>query len=64
MKTKTFSSALLLLLVSAYVVHYFRLENAVQRWYHLGNRLDQLAGRPTPCYEGGEIRRGGESPGS
>ena len=38
-----FALCLLLLgLVSAYLVHYFRLENGVQRWYHLA---DQLRGR-------------------
>ena len=31
---------LLLGLTSAYLVHYFRLENGVQRWYHLQDRLD------------------------
>ncbi len=36
--------ALLLLLVVAYVVHYFRLENGVQRWYHLANQLDEKRG--------------------
>jgi len=40
-----FAMALLLLgLVSAYVVHYFRLENGVQRWYHLANRIDEKLG--------------------
>jgi cell division protein FtsW (lipid II flippase) len=37
-------SLLLLVLVSAYLVHYFRLENGVQRWYHLANRLHEKAG--------------------
>lgn len=32
-------SLLLLGLVSAYLVHYFRLENGVQRWYHLADEL-------------------------
>jgi CHASE2 domain-containing sensor protein len=40
-----FAMALLLLvLVAAYVVHYFRLENGVQRWYHLANRIDEKLG--------------------
>lgn len=39
-------SALLLVLTAAYVVHYFRLENGVQRLYGLSLRLDErLAGR-------------------
>lgn len=38
--------ALVLLgLFSGYVVHYFRLENGVQRWYQLANRLDEKLGR-------------------
>ena len=37
-------ASLLLVLVSAYVVHYFRLENGVQRWYHLSNRIDEKLG--------------------
>ncbi len=35
-------SLLLLGLVSAYLVHYFRLENGVQRWYHLADELARL----------------------
>jgi membrane-bound metal-dependent hydrolase YbcI (DUF457 family) len=39
-------AALLLLLAAAYVLHYFRLENGVQRLYRLSRRLDErLAGR-------------------
>ena len=37
-------AGLLLVLVAAYVVHYFRLENGVQRWYHLSNRVDEKRG--------------------
>lgn len=41
-------AALLLALTGAYVLHYFRLENGVQRWYRLSDRLDQkLAGAPS-----------------
>ncbi len=32
-------AALLLVLLAAYLVHYFRLENGVQRCYHLANRI-------------------------
>jgi hypothetical protein len=40
-------AALLLGLTAAYVLHYFRLENGVQRLYGLSLRLDErLAGRP------------------
>lgn len=44
-------SALLLGLVSAYLVHYFRLENGVQRWYHLSNALDEQRGVVHARYE-------------
>jgi hypothetical protein len=37
-------SLLLLGLTAVYVVHYFRLENGVQRWYHLANRIDEKLG--------------------
>jgi hypothetical protein len=32
-------------------VHYFRLENGVQRWYELANRIDQQLGRVSQSYE-------------
>ncbi len=44
-------AALLLVLVCAYVVHYFHLENGVQRWYHLSNRIDERVGRVSQRYE-------------
>jgi hypothetical protein len=34
-------STLLLILTAAYIFHYFRLENGVQRWYNLSNRIRQ-----------------------
>ncbi len=36
---------LLAALLIAYVGHYYRLENAVQRWYGLGRRLERAARR-------------------
>jgi hypothetical protein len=42
--------ALLLALTSTYVVHYFRLENGVQRWYHLSNRIDEKLGVASARY--------------
>ncbi|MBI5481375.1 MAG: hypothetical protein HY906_21125 [Deltaproteobacteria bacterium] len=45
-------AGLLLILVAAYLVHYFRLENGVQRWYHLANRIDARLGRVSADYEG------------
>jgi hypothetical protein len=44
-------AALLFALVCAYVVHYFRLENGVQRWYHLANRIDERLGRVCQRYD-------------
>ena len=39
-------ATLLLVLTAAYLVHYYRLENGVQRLYNLSIRLDErLAGR-------------------
>lgn len=46
-------AALLLVLVSAYLVHYFRLENGVQRWYHLSNRIDEKRGVVSARYDEG-----------
>ena len=43
---------LLLELTVPYIVHYFRLENGVQRWYHLQNRIDAELGRVSQSYEG------------
>jgi flagellar biogenesis protein FliO len=49
-------AALLLALTAAYLLHYFRLENGVQRLYGLSRQLDErLAGRPL-----GEPSRSGE----
>lgn len=40
-------SAILAVLTAAYMVHYFRLENGVQRLYRLSRLLDErAAGRP------------------
>src|SRR5262245_60843023 len=36
---------LLLVLLVPYLFHYFRLENATQRWYRLARRLDRAIGR-------------------
>ena len=32
-------TALLLILSVAYILHYYRLENSIQRWYVLSNRI-------------------------
>ena len=36
-------AGLLILLSTAYLIHYYRLENRVQRWYVLSNELRQRA---------------------
>jgi hypothetical protein len=52
-------AALLLALTAAYLLHYFRLENGVQRLYALSQQLDErLAGRPLSEPDG----RGGTEP--
>jgi hypothetical protein len=33
--------ALSMILTIAYIIHYFRLENGVQRWYDLSNKIKQ-----------------------
>jgi len=32
---------LLMILLVPYIIHYFRLENCVQRWYKLSNQIDE-----------------------
>lgn len=36
-------SILLVIQASCYIIHYFRLENGVQRWYRLADRLEEIA---------------------
>jgi uncharacterized membrane protein len=36
---------LFLTLTIPYILHYFRLENAVQRWYRLARQMDRTLGR-------------------
>lgn len=40
--------AVLFGLASMYLIHYFRLENGVQRWYYLANRIDERLGLVYP----------------
>jgi hypothetical protein len=51
---------LLLALLVPYLVHYYRLENGVQRWYHLANEIDGRAGTVSQRYDDGSTgtRRG------
>jgi len=46
----TVLATLFLALETAYVIHYFRLENGVQRWYRLGNKIRKKAGLLTGEY--------------
>ncbi|MFO7570794.1 MAG: hypothetical protein R6W75_13475 [Smithellaceae bacterium] len=36
-------TGVLLVLTVAYIVHYYRLENSVQRWYDLSNKIHEAA---------------------
>lgn len=42
---------LFLVLLIPYIVHYFHLENGVQRWYHLSNEIRTFSGKASACYE-------------
>lgn len=42
---------LLIALLVPYIVHYFTLENGVQRWYALANELDRRAGGAVPRHD-------------
>jgi len=48
----------LLVLSAAYLLHYYRLENGVQRWYHLSNALDLRLGLTSARYDRALRRRG------
>lgn len=41
-------TGLLLILSAAYIIHYYRLENAVQRWYAISDKLRERLGRRHP----------------
>jgi hypothetical protein len=44
---------LLLALLVPYVAHYYRLENGLQRWYHLANEIESRAGAVSERYDDG-----------
>jgi len=44
-------SLLFIVLTGAYILHYFRLENGVQRWYHIANEINRLLKRKGACYD-------------
>ena len=46
---------LLLVLLVPYLAHYYRLENGVQRWYHLANEIESRAGRVAQRYDNGTV---------
>jgi hypothetical protein len=47
-------AALLSGLLSVYLVHYYRLENGVQRWYELSNQIDERLGTLGKEYPSGQ----------
>ena len=46
---------LLLALLVPYLAHYYKLENGVQRFYHLANELESRAGRVAQRYDDGSV---------
>jgi hypothetical protein len=46
---------LLLVLLVPYLLHYYRLENGVQRWYHLANEIELRAGNVSQRYDDGPL---------
>ncbi|MGB9600272.1 MAG: hypothetical protein ACP5QK_00060 [Myxococcota bacterium] len=47
---------LFIILTGAYILHYFRLENGVQRWYHIANEIERLIGNQGAIYENHKIQ--------
>ena len=47
---------LLLALLVPYIVHYYKLENGVQRWYHLANEIEHRAGNVSRRYDDGSVK--------
>lgn len=42
---------LLLVLLVPYIIHYFKLENGIQRWYHIANEIERRRGNVSADYE-------------
>ncbi|MCX7748924.1 MAG: hypothetical protein N2645_18845 [Clostridia bacterium] len=42
---------LLLTLLVPYIIHYFKLENGISRWYHLDNEITRRCGKISACYK-------------
>jgi hypothetical protein len=36
-------------------VHYYRLENKIQRWYHLANEIEVRTGNVSQRYDDGSL---------
>ncbi|MHB8772749.1 MAG: hypothetical protein ACYC7J_17280 [Syntrophales bacterium] len=49
-------AGLLIILSAAYLIHYYRLENRIQRWYDLANNLQRrrLATAQPPSFSSGQ----------
>jgi Ca2+/Na+ antiporter len=47
---------LFLVLLVPYVAHYYKLENGVQRWYHLANEIEYRAGSLSQRYDDGTFK--------
>ncbi len=50
---------LLLALLVPYVAHYYKIENGLQRWYHLANEIERRAGRVSERYDDGALEASG-----
>ncbi len=46
---------LLLVLLVPYLAHYYKLENGIQRWYHLANEIEARAGHVSQRYDDGSV---------
>ncbi len=48
---------LLLILLVPYIMHYFKLENGVQRWYHIANEIEKRRGKVYVDYQKRESKK-------
>jgi len=46
---------LFLALLVPYIAHYYKLENGVQRWYHLANEIEGRCGNVSYSYDHGTL---------
>lgn len=47
---------LFLALLIPYIAHYYKLENGVQRWYHLANEIELRAGNVSLRHDDGSVQ--------